>query len=61
MTAQSSKARTWGYYGLSAFLFLVCGGCFAMAVSGENRAGFVWMAPVAYGTYWAWNKARSQG
>ena len=61
MTAKSAKVRARGYYGLSSLLFLAAAGCFAMAVSGENRAGFAWMVAATYGAYWAWGKARSQG
>jgi phosphoglycerol transferase MdoB-like AlkP superfamily enzyme len=58
MTAKNAKWQAAGYYGLSAFLFLSALGCFAMAVSGENRAGYAWMTAAIYASYWAWSKAK---
>lgn len=59
MTANDPKVKAMGFFGLSAFLVIAAFGCFIMAFTGENRAGYLWMAPAAYGSFWAWNKAQA--
>lgn len=61
MTSDSPKRKALGYYGLSALAVLASAGCFALAVSGTNSSGFVWMAILAYASYWAWRRGRETG
>ncbi|KIC19611.1 hypothetical protein [Leisingera sp. ANG-DT] len=57
MTSNSPRLKARGYFGLCALMFIAAGGCFALAITEQNRAGYVWMAFLAYGSYWAWNRA----
>ena len=59
MTSKNKKWKARGYYCLSLCLACFGFGFFYMAYTGENTAGYIWMAACAYGTFWAYETAKS--
>ena len=57
MTSKNKKLKVRGYYFLSGLITFFGFGCFYMAYTGENTAGYAWMGICALGTMWAYKKA----
>ena len=58
MNSKRKKIRVYGYYCISVYFTFLGFTSFKMAYDEVNTAGYVAIPLFAYGTFWAWKRAK---